>query len=128
VQPLPAELLATTHILVINEGEEAALVKFGGPAGLAAIPHVVTTLGSAGARHRGPDGAVVSVGSPAVAAIDTTGAGDAFTGAFAVAFARRWSPEDALVWACAAGALATTRPGAGKAAPTGAEIDGLARR
>jgi ribokinase len=62
---------------------------------------------------------------PAVAAIDTTGAGDAFAGAFAVAFARHWSPSAALEWACAAGALATTRAGAGTAAPTRTEINHL---
>jgi ribokinase len=125
VQRLPAELLAAVDILVVNEGEEAALLRTAGAATLGAIPRVVTTLGASGARYRGHDGMTAIAASPLVDAIDTTGAGDAFTGALAVALAQRRSPSKALARACAAGALATTRPGAGDAAPTKAEIDGL---
>ena len=58
-----------------------------------------------------------------VEAVDTTGAGDAFTGALACGWDR--GPRDALTFACAAGALATTRPGASAASPTRAEIHAL---
>jgi ribokinase len=117
---LPANLLAAVDLLVLNEGEAESL---GAPA-LAAVPHVVTTLGSAGARYRGPAGEQAEASPPAVTPIDTTGAGDAFTGAFAVAWLAGLGPAAAMRWACAAGALATTRPGA--SAPTRAEIDELA--
>uniref|UniRef100_UPI003B3A0D66 PfkB family carbohydrate kinase n=1 Tax=Nakamurella sp. TaxID=1869182 RepID=UPI003B3A0D66 len=60
---------------------------------------------------------------PPVRAVDTTGAGDAFTGALAVAWSRGDDPASALRRACAAGALAATRPGA--AAPAAAEVDRL---
>jgi ribokinase len=121
VQKLPEALLASTSILVLNEGEAATL----GGSALDRVPHVVTTLGSAGARYRGADGAVFDVPAPKVDAVDTTGAGDAFTGAFAVAWSEQRSAKDAVRWACAAGALATTVPGAGTSAPGRAAIDQL---
>ena len=105
IRPLPDRLRAAVAIIVVNEGEAAAVVA--GP-GL----RVVTTLGARGARYAGPDGAV-AVPAPAVRVIDTTGAGDAFTGAFAAAWARGDDPAAALTAGCAAGAEATTRFGAG---------------
>jgi ribokinase len=117
-QPLPPALLSAVTILVLNEGEARAF----GESALAAVPHVVTTLGSAGASYRGPHGEVATAQPPAVDPIDTTGAGDAFIGAFAVAWATGATPLAALRWACAAGALATTRSGAGASAPLRSEI------
>jgi ribokinase len=116
-RPLPAELLAAVGILVLNESEAAALPAGAEPAG----GHVVTTLGAAGAAYRGPAGATARARPPAVQPVDTTGAGDAFTGALAVAWCTGREPADALRWACAAGALATTEAGA--AAPLAADID-----
>ena len=57
--------------------------------------------------------------------MDTTGAGDAFTGALAVAWAQGRDPEAALRWACAAGALATTTKGASTSSPDRAAIADL---
>ena len=108
VAPLTAELLDLITVLVLNEGEAAAL----GPAALAGVPHLVTTLGAAGARYAGPDGACCGVPAPPVLAVDTTGAGDAFTGTLAVAWARGVAPPEALRLACEAGAQATTYHGA----------------
>lgn len=123
VRPLPAELLAAVSVIIVNEREERSL----GVAVLDQVPHVVTTLGAAGARYRGPAGSV-STPSPAVAPVDSTGAGDAFTGAFALAWIESADPGAALTRACAAGAIATTRPGAGESAPTRAEIDSAISR
>ena len=119
VRPVPAELLAALTLLVVNEGEHASL----GAEVLDRVPHVVTTLGAAGARYRGPLGRSVTARPPAVDPVDATGAGDAFTGAFAVAWTEGMDPATALARACVAGALATTRPSAGASAPTRAEID-----
>jgi ribokinase len=116
-RPLPPELLAAVSILVVNETEAAALAADEIPGG----GHVVTTLGAAGAWYRGPGGASAAAAAPRVEPVDTTGAGDAFAGALAVAWCRGDDPAAALRWACAAGALATTVPGA--AAPFAAEID-----
>ncbi|HEY5878851.1 MAG TPA: ribokinase, partial [Nakamurella sp.] len=118
IRPLPADLLAAVDILVVNETEAAEL----GPDTLPGRGHLVTTLGAAGARYRGPGGAVATAAPPPVEPVDTTGAGDAFAGALAVAWCRGDDPAAALRWACAAGALATTVPGAGVAAPFAAEI------
>lgn len=121
VQTLPPELLDAVTLLVVNEGEAAAL----GAAALATVPHVVTTLGAHGARYRGPDGLTGEVTAPVVDVVDTTGAGDAFTGALAVAWAEGVEPVTALRRACAAGALATTVHGASASSPTRAAIDAL---
>lgn len=117
---LPADLLAAVSILVLNQGEAAAI----GADAVASVAHVITTLGSAGAHYRGPDGEF-DVAAPQVIAVDTTGAGDAFTGALAVAWAAGLAPRTAVQRACAAGALATTTPGASVSSPDGARIDEL---
>ena len=121
VRELPAELLAGVTVLVVNQGEAEAL----GAGALAQVPHVITTLGGAGADYRGPDTSF-HVDAPTVEAVDTTGAGDAFTGALAVAWSGGVDARTAVHRACAAGALATTRPGASTSSPSAAQIDQLA--
>lgn len=88
---------------------------------MGSVPHVVVTRGADGAEYRGPDGGSHSSASPVVDVVDTTGAGDSFTGALAAAWHR--GPRAALAFACAAGALATTRLGASVSIPTAAAID-----
>lgn len=122
VRELSTELLRAVTVLVVNEGEAATL----GFETLSAVPHLVTTLGAHGASYRGPDGREIAVAAPQVEAIDTTGAGDAFTGALAVAWVEGLAPEDAVRRACAAGALAATVAGASTSSPTRAAIDALA--
>ncbi|MBY6681294.1 ribokinase [Rhodococcus sp. BP-316] len=117
VQPLSDDLLGLVDVAIVNRDEENAL----GVDALARIPHVVTTLGADGARHRSADGVVTAHPSPAVEAVDTTGAGDVFAGTLAAAW--RDGPATAVRRACAAGAVATTRDGAGSSAPTVTEVD-----
>jgi ribokinase len=85
---------------------------------------VVITLGHEGCLVVA-DG-IVLVPSHQVDAVDTVGAGDAFNGALAVALAEGRPLVAAAAWACAAGALAVTRPGAQGALPRRPEIDRLA--
>jgi len=87
---------------------------------------VVITRGGDGAlaHHRGQ---TVTRDSPKVEPVDTTGAGDAFTGALAARLAAGDSPADALAFACAVGALATTGIGATAAVPTAAETEAFLR-
>jgi ribokinase len=58
--------------------------------------------------------------------VDSTAAGDALAGALAVALAEQRTMPVAIAWACAAGALAVSRPGAQAAMPTRDEVDQLA--
>ena len=85
---------------------------------------ILVKLGARGARLVTP---TRRVAWPAfsVAAVDTTAAGDAFNGALAVALADRAELDDAIRFACAAGALAVTRPGAQPSMPTRDEVNRL---
>jgi len=118
---LPAELLGAVDLLIVNQHE--AMGSWNEL--LALVPRVVMTLGAAGAAYADREGVRVEVPAPNVDAVDSTAAGDAFTGALAVAWAAKRPIADALRWACAAGALCATRPGASTSLPTSAEIDDL---
>lgn len=115
IQDLPVQLWADVDVAVVNTGEAEHLGVV-----LDSVSHVITTRGPAGAHYRGPDGEL-SVPGLAVDAIDTTGAGDAFTGALAVAWTH--GPSAALRFANAAGALATTVLGASAALPQRSAIE-----
>lgn len=93
------------------------------------VPQVVVTLGGRGAvwAQRAADGSLRSGAEPAfpVTVLDTTAAGDAFTGAFALKVAEDREMvglREAVRFANAAGALATTKPGAQPSLPTLAEV------
>ena len=66
---------------------------------------------------------VTDVAAHHVDAVDSTGAGDTFSGALAAALAEGRSLADAARWAGAAAAVATTRAGAREGIPTRAELD-----
>jgi ribokinase len=70
---------------------------------------LIVTLGARGAAVRGRDGTIVRVPSPPADAVDTTGAGDAFVGAFAVALAGGWPPSAAARLGCALASDSVTR-------------------
>jgi ribokinase len=74
-----------------------------------------------------PEGPV-AVPSFRVKVVDTTAAGDAFVGAFAVALTEGKSPVEAARWGCAAGALACTVMGAQPSLPRRAAVEGLVNR
>lgn len=85
-------------------------------------PHAVITLGH--------DGLVWAVGGEsgylpafAVDAVDTTGAGDAFHGAFALGVAKGMAWPDLLRYASAAGGLTSTKLGARIGIPRAAEVE-----
>jgi ribokinase len=85
---------------------------------------VVVTLGAAGALFATttPQRSTSVVAAPEVTAVDTTGAGDAFVGTFAVALAAGLDAPEAVRLGCAAGALSVQRPGTQPSFPTGAEL------
>ena len=88
---------------------------------------IVVTLGAAGALAIS-ESTFIRVDAPAVESVDTTGAGDAFTGALAATLDERASLADAVRHAVAAGSLACTLPGAQPALPDRLAIDALARQ
>ena len=148
-----ALLMGATSLAVVNAPEHAAREL------TALVPNVVVTLGDAGAvwaERRGDEVVAGRVPAFAVNAVDTTAAGDAFTGAFAVRLAAGAAAAAAAAptadapaatlpsagaatgtaagamaevvrYACAAGALATTRPGAQPSLPRAADVERLLR-
>jgi len=122
---LPAALLAALDVLIVNEGELAAVSGVVGDvdAALAAldVPNIVVTLGARGARARCGQALFVQAGF-AVAAVDTTAAGDTFCGMLVATLARGAGWPLALRQACAAAALACTRPGAQDSIPSHDEV------
>ena len=87
---------------------------------------VVITLGEKGALLAIKTG-LQHVPAYKMDAVDTTAAGDAFSGALAVALAERQPWPEAVAFANAAGALATTKFGAQPSLPTREEVERLLR-
>jgi len=83
---------------------------------------VIAKLGRAGAMAVSRDGELVWPGH-AVKAVDTTAAGDAWNGAFAVALAEGRALQDAGAFASAAAAISVTRPGAQPSMATRDEVE-----
>jgi ribokinase len=127
---LPADLLAHVDLLVVNELEAQTITGSGSPdmaALLALVPRVVLTLGASGARYADRDGRDEFVPAFRVEATDTTAAGDAFTGALAVAWGEGRDLVEAVRWANAAGAACVRKLGASNALPSRAEIEEIYR-
>ncbi|MFC9456932.1 ribokinase [Streptomyces sp. NPDC056637] len=131
--PLPAEVLAACDPLIVNEHEARVVLGAdvtGGPedwatALLALGPRsVVITLGAEGALVADGTGAH-RVPSVEVTAVDTTGAGDAFTAALAWRLGAGESLADAAAFAARVGAAAVTKEGAQASYPTTAEVAAL---
>lgn len=91
------------------------------------IAHVAITLGGEGCFYSGIEGSF-AVAAPSVSVIDTVASGDAFNGSLAAALDSGDDVGSALRRACAAGALAATRPGAQPSLPTRADVDELLSR
>ncbi|MEV7384988.1 MULTISPECIES: ribokinase [unclassified Streptomyces] len=127
-RPLPAELLDNIDLLVANEREAAALTDRFDPRDAAAalldlVPQVVVTLGAAGSLYLTRGAQPLVIPAPRVTAVDSTGAGDTFVGALAVALAEEKPVREALSWAAAAAALAVQREGASTSMPYRPEIE-----
>jgi ribokinase len=122
---LPTRLLEALDVLVVNEGELAALTGTHDLAeGLARIqvPCLVVTLGARGCFARVADDVVLQ---PAftIDAVDTTAAGDTFCGVLAARLGQGAGLADGLRYASAASALACTRLGAQASIPTLAQVE-----
>ncbi|MFN3513659.1 MAG: ribokinase [Phenylobacterium sp.] len=119
--PVPEALLARADLIVVNETEAA----FYGSALEGTQALVALTLGARGAVLRRGRSDLARAEPPRITPVDTTGAGDAFVGALAVALAEGQPHGRALAFACAAGAAAATRPGAQPSLPLRREVEAL---
>lgn len=135
---LPEEIYPLCDYVTPNESEAEALTGAGvetlDDARRAAdlllekgVGAAVITLGERGALlHDGR----LSEPVPAVTAgevVETTGAGDAFNGGFAVALSKGMAPPEAVRFACAVAGLSVTRAGTAPSMPTLAEVQALAK-
>ncbi|MEI7556847.1 ribokinase [Candidatus Chlorohelix sp.] len=141
IEPLPVELFEAVSLLMVNENEALQMAALLGmpifkegeeiEAGRSILTQVgssleaiVITLGSKGALWISSERVEHSEGFK-VKAVDTTAAGDTFTGALAVGLQRGLPVPELLRFANAAGAISVTRKGAYPSIPYEAEIDRL---
>lgn len=112
----PARPLSVdADLTVVNRLELETLVRRDGL--------VAVTLGEEGAVLLDDGEEIARAVPPRVRAVDGTAAGDAFTACLVVSLLEGREPDEALVRACAAGALAASRLGAQPSLPTAAEVD-----
>jgi ribokinase len=134
--PLTDDMLALCDYLTPNESEAEALtglpVTTPDEARLAAqallargVGAVVITLGDKGALYCDATQVIVCPVISAGPVVETTGAGDAFNGGFAVALAEGQPIATALRFASATAGISVTRPGTAASMPSRAEIDAL---
>lgn len=130
---LPGALLRRVTWLTPNETEGDTLLNQPGLCGSDPI-HAAKELLSKGPRNvilkLGPRGCVLALAEKTVEAIpafpveavDTTAAGDAFNGGFAVGLMRGNSPKDSAIFASAVAAISVTRHGAQPSMPGNDEV------
>lgn len=130
---IPDELLKLTDILTPNETELEAIsgYQLKGKSGLdyvtacSKIPHVpniIVTLGEHGCLHYKRDGTFQFYDCPKVEAVDTSGAGDAFNGAFAGCLLRYKDIPTAIKHALIVASISVTKPGTSASIPAEAEV------
>ncbi|HEY5381031.1 MAG TPA: ribokinase [Acidobacteriaceae bacterium] len=129
---LPQSLLSRVAWFTPNETEAVFYAQ-----GLSGEDGVMSKLQTSGIRNlilkRGPEGAMLVAADGLqhwieafpVSALDSTAAGDAFNGAFAVAMLRGYAPVESARFAAAAAAISVTREGAQPSLPTGEETEEL---
>jgi len=132
---LPKGMLALCDYVTPNETEACDLTGVGvasveqaGEASMflqdQGVGTPMITLGERGAYLHG-HGLVPAVNAGPV--VETTGAGDAFNGAFASELAAGRDPVQAVRFGCAAAGISVTRPGAAASMPMRAEVEALMR-
>ena len=119
--PVPLEILTRADLIVVNDTEAA----FYGELLNDTDALVAVTHGSKGAHLQKNGKRIASATSPAVDAVDATGAGDAFTAALTVALVEKQVYQQALEFACAAGACAATKKGAQPSLPYREDVEKL---
>ncbi len=114
-----AQVLPDIDLLVLNEVEAEALEKTTGTR-IDALPidDIIVTLGAEGCKWVSKQAkSVMNFPAYPVNVVDTTGAGDTFTGYLIAALDRKLSMQDAIILAMQAGALMVTRQGTADVIP-----------
>ena len=111
-RPVSEELAALVDVVTPNEQESEAVRH-------QRFPLCVTTLGKRGCCING----CINIPATPVAAVDTTGAGDTFSGVLAVSLAEGKEAEEAARVAVTAAGLSVTKRGVLDAIPHRAEIE-----
>jgi len=114
---LPADVVRAAELVVVNRYELDSLTE--------APSLLALTLGEEGAVLIEAGAEVARAPAPRVDAVDGTAAGDAFTACLVVSLLEGRDREEALRRACAAGAIAASRPGAQPSLPTAIEVDAM---
>lgn len=119
------DMLEVTDLLVLNAVEAEQLEAATGAAiGELPVADIVVTLGAEGVRWIGTvSGEVREFPAVKVRAVDTTGAGDTFTGYLLAALDSGAEMDDAIGLAQRAAALKVTRPGTADAIPARDEVE-----
>ncbi len=121
--------LSKVDYLLVNEVEGALLTGCDNPEKMADFIHVkypnanvVLTLGCAGSVFVGNDGNVLTSGIYETNAVDTTAAGDTYTGFFLSEVVKTGNIKAALIIAAIASGISVSRPGASQSIPYIGEI------
>ena len=124
VIPNGSELRAIARRLELDDAAEAP--ELTRDVGAELETEMVVTLGADGALlYEHGAGAVTSVPTPSADPVDTTGAGDAFVGAFAYAIARGAAPGEAASFGCSCASGSVEARGTQTSFPRGARLDEL---
>ncbi len=118
--PARGRLELEPDLLVVNRYEYEQVGPYHGL--------VALTLGEDGALLLEDGEEVARAEPPPIKPVDGTAAGDAFCAALVLGLIEGRARQEALVRACAAGALAASKPGAQPSLPTSAELDAILRR
>ncbi len=121
--------LSKVDYLLVNEVEGSLLTGSGKPETIVCTMHekypdanVVLTLGCAGSVFAGTDGKLLTSGIYKTTAVDTTAAGDTYTGYFLTEALLTGDYEAALKMAAIASGISVSRPGASQSIPYSNEV------
>jgi len=121
---VPAAILKRADLIVVNDTEAAYYGELlNDTDALVAITH-----GAEGAHLEKGGEEIARARPPTVDAVDATGAGDTFTAALTVALVEKQPYQQALEFACTAGACAATKQGAQPSLPSRAYVEKIMAR
>ena len=118
-----ASMLTGMDVRTVDDARKAAdlLIEMG-------VGAAIITLGAEGALYCGSAGSVHVPAFNAGPVVETTGAGDAFSGGLAVGLAENMSVPEAVRFGCATASLSVTRPGTSQSMPNRQQVEDLLKQ